>query len=182
MYWSKRIKLSTYSCIYMGSAGGGGWDDDDDGDEQCATPPPPRSFSPMMMTEAGMKLVTPPWRRWRRWRGGCAESGRAVRAACVAAAVVLAVVVLSYYARWGGDQDEMPTSLFTTRGNSTSSVASSSKCLFIFFSFLLLWTWFTFFLIMAYHRKLNFHRMLLLITVYLLIKCVCNKYIASFKS
>lgn len=122
----------------MGSAGGGGWDDDDDGDEQCATPPPPRSFSPMMMTEAGMKLVTPPWRRWRRWRGGCAESGRAVRAACVAAAVVLAVVVLSYYARWGGDQDEMPTSLFTTRGNSTSSVASSSKCLFIFFSFLLL--------------------------------------------
>ncbi|EEC72905.1 hypothetical protein OsI_06731 [Oryza sativa Indica Group] len=108
----------------MGSAGGGGWDDDDDGDEQCATPPPPRSFSPMKMTEAGMKLVTPPWRRWRRWRGGCAESGRAVRAACVAAAVVLAVVVLSYYARWGGDQDEMPTSLFTTRGSEGATSAN----------------------------------------------------------
>uniref|UniRef100_A0A0E0CJ42 Fucosyltransferase n=1 Tax=Oryza meridionalis TaxID=40149 RepID=A0A0E0CJ42_9ORYZ len=107
----------------MGSAGGGGWEDDD-GDEQCATPPPSSSFSLMMMTEASMKkLVTaPPW--WRRWRGGCAERRRAVRAACVAAAVVLAVVVLSYYARWGGDQDEMPDSLFTTRGSEGATPAN----------------------------------------------------------
>uniref|UniRef100_A0A0E0JYE9 Fucosyltransferase n=1 Tax=Oryza punctata TaxID=4537 RepID=A0A0E0JYE9_ORYPU len=100
------------------SAGGGGWDDDG-GDEQCATPPAPPSFS-LMMGEAAMKRVTAPW----RWWGGCVERRRAVRAAGVAAAVLLAVVVLSYYGSWGGDHDEMPASLFTTRGSENATPAN----------------------------------------------------------
>ncbi|KAF0933719.1 hypothetical protein E2562_019197 [Oryza meyeriana var. granulata] len=94
-----------------------GGDADNGYDERCAAmPPPPSLFS--LMTEAAVKGA--PW--WRpRW--SCCAARRAVPAACVAAAVLIAVVVLSYYA-WGDDYDEMPASLFTTRGSEDAPPAN----------------------------------------------------------